>query len=118
MTDGTSNFNATSVNNTGDSNTPAKRATGAYLKAASRKTRPFLTVIGALLAVAVLLVITAPANAAVAPSGFTATAGDTQVTLTWNNPNDNTITGYQVLQVAIDKLTGSTSSQSTVEREG
>ncbi len=43
-------------------------------------------------------------RAANAPSGFTATAGDTQVTLTWNDPNDNTITGYQVLQVAIDKL--------------
>ena len=43
-------------------------------------------------------------SAANAPSGLTATAGDSQVTLTWNNPNDNTITGYQVLQVAIDKL--------------
>ena len=36
-------------------------------------------------------------SAANAPSGLTATAGDSQVTLTWNNPNDNTITGYQVL---------------------
>ena len=43
-------------------------------------------------------------TAAGAPSGFAATAGDSQVTLTWNNPNDTTITGYQVLQVAIDKL--------------
>ena len=67
-------------------------------------TFPRLTIIGVLLAAALLLVIMAPANAAVAPSGFTATAGDTQVTLTWNDPNDNTITGYQVLQVAIDKL--------------
>ena len=68
-------------------------------------TFPRLTIIGVLLAVGVLLlVIMAPANAAVAPSGFTATAGDSQVTLTWNNPNDTTITGYQVLQVAIDKL--------------
>ncbi len=62
------------------------------------RTFPRLTIIGALLAVAVLLiVITAPANAAVAPSGFAATAGDTQVTLSWNNPNDITITGYRVL---------------------
>ena len=36
-------------------------------------------------------------TAAVAPSGLTATAGDTQVTLTWNDPNDSTITGYRVL---------------------
>ena len=75
------------------------------MRAIHVRTFPRLTIIGALLAVAVLLiVITAPANAAVAPSGFTATAGDSQVTLTWNNPNDTTITGYQVLQVAIDKL--------------
>ena len=75
------------------------------MRAIHMRTFPRLTIIGALLAVAVLLiVITAPANAAVAPSGFAATAGDSQVTLTWNNPNDTTITGYQVLQVAIDKL--------------
>ena len=42
--------------------------------------------------------------AAVAPSGFTATAGDTQVTLTWNDPGDDDITGYQVLSVGISKL--------------
>ncbi len=75
------------------------------MRAVHITTFPRLTIIGALLAVAVLLiVITAPANAAVAPSGFAATAGDTQVTLTWNDPNDTTITGYQVLQVTIDKL--------------
>ena len=75
------------------------------------RTFPRLTIIGALLAVAVLLiVITASANAAVAPSGFAATGGDSQVTLSWNNPSDSTITDYQVLQVAIDKLTGSTSA--------
>ena len=45
-------------------------------------------------------------TAASAPTGLTATAGDTQVTLTWNDPIDSTITGYQVLQVAIDKLVG------------
>ena len=75
------------------------------MRAIHVRTFPRLTIIGALLAVAVLLiVITAPANAAVAPSGFSATAADSQVTLTWNDPNDTTITGYQVLQVAIDKL--------------
>ena len=64
-----------------------------------------LTIIGVLLAVGVLLLlIMAPANAANAPSNFSATAGDTQVTLTWNDPNDNTITGYEVLSVVIDKL--------------
>ncbi len=69
------------------------------------RTFPRLTIIGVLLAVGVLLiVITAPANAAVAPSGFAATAGDSQVTLSWDDPVDPTITGYQVLQVAIDKL--------------
>ena len=81
------------------------------MRAIQIRTFPRLTIIGALLAVAVLLiVITAPANAAVAPSGFAATGGDSQVTLSWNNPSDSTITGYQVLQVAIDKLTGSTSA--------
>ncbi len=43
-------------------------------------------------------------TAANAPSGLTATAGDTQVTLGWDNPNDSSITGYQVLQVGISKL--------------
>ena len=73
---------------------------------------PRLIFLGAFLtAVALLLLVfTAPANAANAPSGFTATAGDTQVTLSWNNPSDTTITGYRVLTVAIDKLTGSTSA--------
>ncbi len=75
------------------------------MRAAHPRPFPWLIFIGLFLAVGVLLlVIMAPANAAVAPSGFTATAGDSQVTLTWNNPNDTTITGYQVLQVAIDKL--------------
>ena len=75
------------------------------MRAIHIRTFPRLTIIGALLAVAVLLtVVTALVYAADAPSGFTATAGDTQVTLTWDDPNDTTITGYQVLQVAIDKL--------------
>ena len=63
-----------------------------------------LAFIGALLAAVLLLVDAAPAQAAVAPDGFTATAGDSQVTLSWDDPVDSTITGYQVLQVAIDKL--------------
>ncbi len=66
-----------------------------------------LTIIGVLLAVGVLLLVAmAPANAANAPTAFTATAGDSQVTLGWNIPNDSTISGYQVLTVAIDKLVG------------
>ncbi len=86
------------------------------MRAVHINTFPRLTIIGALLAVAVLLiVITAPANAAVAPSGFTATAGDTQVTLTWNDPNDTTITGYQVLQVAIDKLVVPSTATGAIE---
>ena len=43
-------------------------------------------------------------TAAVAPTGLTASAGDTQVTLTWNDPGDDDITGYQVLSVGISKL--------------
>ena len=67
---------------------------------------PRLIFLGAFLAAVALLLVVfmAPANAANAPSNFSATAGDTQATLTWNDPNDTTITGYQVLSVAIDKL--------------
>ena len=39
---------------------------------------------------------TSGATAPAAPTGFTATAGDGQVVLTWNNLNDATITGYEV----------------------
>ena len=49
------------------------------MRAIHIRTFPRLTIIGAILAAALLLVIMAPANAAVAPSGLTATAGDTQV---------------------------------------
>ena len=81
------------------------------MRAIHKGTFSRLTIIGVLLAVGVLLLITmAPANAANAPTGFTATAGDSQVTLSWDNPNDSSITSYQVLSVAIDKLTGSTSA--------
>ena len=71
----------------------------------------FLTAVVILL----LLVILAPANAANAPSNFSATAGDTQVTLTWDDPNDDDITGYQVLQVAIDKLVVPSTVTSAIE---
>ena len=39
----------------------------------------------------------APANGADAPSDLSATAGDTQVTLEWDDSDDSTITGYRVL---------------------
>ena len=96
----------TSIDNRADSKNPAWRRTGAERKDIlnSMKTWPRLAFIGALLAAVLLLVDAAPAQAANAPTGFTATAGDSQVTLTWNDPGDSTITGYQVLQVAIDKL--------------
>ncbi len=86
------------------------------MRAIHMRTFPRLTIIGAILAVgAVLLGSPAPSGAAVAPSGFTATAGDTQVTLTWNDPNDTTITGYQVLQVAIDKLVVPSTATGAIE---
>ena len=105
MTDGTFNSDAASVDNTANSNTPAWRRRGAYRKAASKRTFPWLTIIVTLLAAVLVLVIMASAKAANAPSGLTATAGDTQVTLTWNDPNDSTITGYRVLWMEpTDKL--------------
>ena len=98
MTDGTFNSGAAGVSNTANSNTPAWRRRGAYREAASRKTWTLQTVLGTLLAVGVLLLLVmAPADAADAPSDLTATAGDTQVTLEWDDPNDSTITGYRVL---------------------
>ena len=83
------------------------------MRAIHIRTFPRLTIIGVLLAVGVLLLGSpATSGAADAPSGFSATAADSQVTLTWNNPRDSTITGYQVLQVAIDKLVGVNSAAS------
>ena len=35
-------------------------------------------------------------GAPAAPTGFTATAGNTQIALTWSNPSDSTLTKYQV----------------------
>ena len=36
-----------------------------------------------------------PARPPAKPTGMKATAGDTQITLSWNNPNDSSITGYE-----------------------
>ena len=55
MTDGTFNSDASSVNNTANSNTPAWRRSGAYRKAASKRTFPWLTIIVTLLTAAALL---------------------------------------------------------------
>ena len=47
---------------------------------------------------------TAPA----APSGLTAIPGDTQATLTWDDPEDSSITGYEyLLRAQVAKLTSS-----------
>ncbi len=40
------------------------------------------------------------------PVGLTATPGDSQVTLTWNNPNNPTITGYQLKKYRFTIETG------------
>ncbi len=42
-----------------------------------------------------------------APDGFNADVGDAQVKLNWDNPNDSTITKYQLLQIDLSKLTAS-----------
>ena len=41
------------------------------------------------------------------PTGLTATAGDGQATLTWDDPSDSSITGYDYLQAQVAKLTAS-----------
>ena len=41
------------------------------------------------------------------PTGLAATAGDTQATLTWDDPSDASITGYEYLQIQVAKLTAS-----------
>ncbi len=51
----------------------------------------------AALVVTLFLSLTAVVQAA-APAGLKAVAGDGQVTLTWNNPNNPAITGYQIRQ--------------------
>ena len=43
-----------------------------------------------------IIFTTTTATVPAAPTGLTATAGDTQVTLNWTDPNDDTITKYQV----------------------
>ena len=47
-------------------------------------------------------------TAPTAPAGLTATPGDTQATLTWDNPGDISITGYEyLLQAQVAKLISS-----------
>ena len=105
MTDGSSHSATSDRRNTAHSGIPVFTRTGAYRNTASGRTFPWLTIIVTLLAAVLVLVIMASAKAANAPSGLTATAGDTQVTLTWNDPNDSTITGYRVLWMEpTDKL--------------
>ena len=41
------------------------------------------------------------------PTGLTATAGDGQAALTWDDPSDSSITGYEYLQAQVAKLTAS-----------
>ena len=41
------------------------------------------------------------------PTGLTATGGDGQATLTWDDPSDGSITGYDYLQAQVAKLTAS-----------
>ena len=41
------------------------------------------------------------------PTGLTATAGDAQATLIWDDPSDGSITGYEYLQTQVAKLTAS-----------
>ena len=44
----------------------------------------------------------------VKPTGLTATAGNNQITLTWDDPSDNSITGYEYrLRAQVAKLTAS-----------
>ena len=43
----------------------------------------------------------------VKPAGLTAAAGNNQAALTWTDPSDNSITGYEYLQAQVDKLTAS-----------
>ena len=110
MTDGTSNADAASVNNTANSNTPAWRRSGAYRKAASKRTFLRLTIIGAILAAALLLVsVSAPGQAAVTTlvsnTNQPGISGSTSV-----NPNDhaqafttgqNTL-GYTLASIELD----------------
>ena len=41
------------------------------------------------------------------PTGLTATAGKNQAALTWDNPSNNSITGYEYLKEQVAKLTAS-----------
>ena len=41
------------------------------------------------------------------PTGLTAAAGNNQAALTWDDPSDSSITGYEYLKAQVDKLTAS-----------
>ncbi len=58
-----------------------------------------VTVVRVSIALVVMLFLLLPTVVqAAAPTGLNAVAGDGQVTLTWNNPNNAAITGYQIRQ--------------------
>ena len=62
----------------------------------------------AVLLAAVPLVGQAQGAAPAKPTGLTATAGDTQATLSWDDPSDSSITGYEYfLQTQVAKLNAS-----------
>ena len=48
-----------------------------------------------------------PALAPDEPAGVTATVGDRQVTLSWSDPSDDSITGYEYLQTEVARWTAS-----------
>ncbi len=72
-----------------------------------------LAVMGA--AGVIFLTSIAAIQGADAPSAFVAAAGDQQVTLSWQNPGDSTITGYQESHVAISKLVVPDTAQGVLE---
>ncbi|WP_446830455.1 fibronectin type III domain-containing protein [Candidatus Foliamicus sp.] len=51
---------------------------------------------------------TPPPSAPAAPANLAAAPGDTEVTLSWNNPNDSSITKYQFRQAQGQTVPGST----------
>ena len=66
-----------------------------------------LTALVAASLVAVPQVGQAQGAAPVQPADLTATVGDTQATLAWDDPLDGSITGYEYLQAQVAKLTAS-----------
>ena len=77
------------------------------------KLLPRLVFIAAFFAVALLIASPAPAraqNAPGAPTGLSATPGDGQVALSWDNPDNNTINEYELLRLTLRKLASSDSA--------